>query len=333
MNRINISGRIALGALFAGISCLAQTPVTELQVDVNNFVLYNYDTFDTTQFNTNKNATNVPMKTYNYHIGVGDVIAVGGAPAKGTLFCTHTMFLLSPNAVAGNGQAIADVARNMLDDCAVEIQTSSGTAVGTIFFRGFFGGTPPPGAPTGAARSNLNITGGTGAFLGVGGQAGGIGAFAPRVASVTEDPANRRANGGSTQSIVLQLLPMFHPEVIATQGGPAVVHASDFTLVTASKPAKAGEILTLFASGLGPTNPAVPYGRPFPSGSPPVVTSPVSVKVNASSVQALYAGGYPGAADAYQVNFQLPAGLAPGTATLTLVSGFIAGGQVTIPVQ
>jgi uncharacterized protein (TIGR03437 family) len=333
MNRINIPGRVALGALIAAISCFAQTPVTELQVDVNNFVLYNYDTFDTTQFSTNKNATSVPMKTYNYHIGVGDITAVGGAPAKGTLFCTHTMFLLNPSAVPGNGQAIADVARNMLDDCAVEIQTGSGTAVGTIFFRGFFGGTPPPGAPTGVARSNLNITGGTGAFLGVGGQAGGIGAFSPRVASVTEDPANRRANGGGTQSIILQILPMLHPEVIVTQGGPAIVHASDFSLVSASKPAKAGEILTLFASGLGPTNPAVPYGHPFPAGSAPVATSPVVVMVNGNSVQALYAGAYPGSTNGYQVNFQVPAGTTAGAATLSLVSGFIAGGQVTIPVQ
>ena len=333
MNRINIVARITLGALAAGISCLAQPPVTELQVDVNNFVLYNYDTFDTSQFNTNRNATNVPMKTYNYHIGVGDVTAVGGAPARGALFCTHTMFLLNPNAVAGNGQAVSDIARNMLDDCTVEIQTASGAAVGTIFFRGLFGGTPPPGSSAGAARSNMNITGGTGAFLGARGQAGGIGAFSPRVASVTEDPANRRANGGGTQSIVLQILPLFSPEVIVTQTGPAVVHSSDFSLVTASKPAKAGEILTLFASGLGPTNPAVPYRRPFPAGPAPVVTSPVVVKVNGNSAQALYAGGYPGATDGYQVNFQVPAGTAPGAATLNLVSGFIEGGQVTIAVQ
>ena len=150
---------------------------------------------------------------------------------------------------------------------------------------------------------------------------------------MTEDPANRRANGGGTQSIVLQILPLFSPEVIVTQTGPAVVHSSDFSLVTASKPAKAGEILTLFASGLGPTNPAVPYRRPFPAGPAPVVTSPVVVKVNGNSAQALYAGGYPGATDGYQVNFQVPAGTAPGAATLSLVSGFIEGGQVTITVQ
>jgi hypothetical protein len=45
------------------------------------------------------------------------------------------------------------------------------------------------------------------------------------------------------------------------------------------------------------------------------------------------AGGYPGVTDGYQVNFQVPAATVPGVATLSLVSGFIAGAQVTIPVQ
>jgi hypothetical protein len=49
----------------------------------------------------NPSATNVMMKTYNYHVSIADIVAVGGAPAKGTLLCTHTMFLLNPTAVAG----------------------------------------------------------------------------------------------------------------------------------------------------------------------------------------------------------------------------------------
>ncbi len=45
----------------------------------------------------------------------------------------------------------------------------------------------------------------------------------------------------------------------------AVTHSSDFTLVNASKPAAAGEVLVLFAKGLGPTRPSVSSGQPFPS--------------------------------------------------------------------
>lgn len=331
-NWIDLARRIALAAVIAAFPSLAQTPPTGLQVDVNTFVLYNYDTFDTTQFGMNPSRTSVPMKTYNYHISIADVVAVSGTPAKGTLLCTHTMFVLSPTP-SPSMQAIADVARSMLDDCALEVLTSSGAAVGTIFFRGFFGGPPPPGAPQASARSNMNITGGTGAFLGVRGQAGQTGPWTPRVASVTEDPANRRVNGGGAQSIVLQLFPMFRPQVAMTSGSPAVVHSSDFSLVTTAKPAKAGEILSLFATGLGPTNPGVDFGQPFPASPAQIVNSPVALSVNGNPADVLYAGGYPGAVDGYQVNFRLPSGTNTGIVTLRLTAGFITGDAVTIPVQ
>ena len=205
MNRlINMSRNIALAVVICGLPCLAKT----LQVDVDNYVLYNYDTFDTMQFGTNPSSTSVPMKTYNYHISIGDIVAVGGKPAKGTLLCTHTMFVLSPTATVGSMKAIADTSRAMMDDCSLEILTDDGVAaVGTIFIHGLFGGAPPPGAPPSSARSNLIVTGGTGAFLGARGQAGQTGPWTPRVASVIEDPANRRVNGGGVVSIVLQVFP------------------------------------------------------------------------------------------------------------------------------
>jgi len=200
-----------LAIAFASSACLAQEKTTTIKVDVNNFVLYNYDTFDTSQFGMNPSGTNVMMKTYNYHISVGDIAAVGGKAAKGTLLCTHTMFVLSPTATIGSMKAIADTSRAMINDCSLEILTDGGAAVGTIFIHGLFAGPPPPGAPASSARSNLIITGGTGAFLGVRGQAGQTGPWTPRVASVTEDPANRRVNGGGVESIVLQLFPIFPP--------------------------------------------------------------------------------------------------------------------------
>ncbi len=329
---IGMARLIAVAVVIAGLRCQAQTPPAKLQIDVNNLVLYNYDTFDTSQFGTNPNRTSISMKTFNFHIGIGDITAVGGTPAKGTLLCRSVpMFVLRPNPTAG-AQAIADVSRNMMDDCAAEILSADGTAVGTIFFGGLFGGTPPPGAPSNVTSSNMVVTGGTGAFFGVRGQAGHI-TIAPRVASVTEDPANRRTNGGGTAGLVLQLLPMFRPEIVLTPAGAAVVHSADFSLVTAAKPAKAGEILSLFATGLGPTNPGIELGQPFPTGSPQSVKSPVEVKINGNSAEVLYAGGYPGALDGYQVNFRVPAGITPGAVTLALAAGFVPGSQVTIQVQ
>jgi uncharacterized protein (TIGR03437 family) len=217
----------------------------------------------------------------------------------------------------------------MIDACSLEIMTASGVAVGTIYYSGLFAGPPPPGKPAASTRSNMIVTGGTGAFLGARGQAGHI-SWAPRVASVTENPANRRINGGGAQSIILQLFPMFRPEILMVSGGPAVVHANNFQLVTASNPARPGEVLALYVSGLGPTTPTVPLGQPFPETPLHLVNAPVGVTVGGQAGEVLYAGGYAGAVDTYQVNFRVASGIAAGTAVLRLTAAWISGVEVTI---
>jgi uncharacterized protein (TIGR03437 family) len=103
--------------------------------------------------------------------------------------------------------------------------------------------------------------------------------------------------------------------------------------VTAGKPAKAGEFLTLFASGLGPTRPGIDPGEPFTADPLQVVNSPVQVLVNGSPADVLYAGGYPGAVDGYQVNFRVPDGATAGQASLQLTSAWIGGPSVSIAVR
>src|SRR5438445_13180939 len=74
MNRwINMTPLIVFSVVIGGFPCLAQTPPIKLQVDVDNYVLYNYDTFDTTQFGTNPSSTTVPMKHYNYQLSIGKI--------------------------------------------------------------------------------------------------------------------------------------------------------------------------------------------------------------------------------------------------------------------
>ncbi len=48
---------------------------------------------------------------------------------------------------------------------------------------------------------------------------------------------------------------------------PAVTHA-DGTLVTFDSPAKAGEVVVIYATGLGETDPPVPAGQPTPTPAP-----------------------------------------------------------------
>jgi uncharacterized protein (TIGR03437 family) len=149
---------------------------------------------------------------------------------------------------------------------------------------------------------------------------------------MTEDPARRRNNGGGKVHFVYQLFPMTRPEIAITPNGPAVVHSNDFSLVTPTKPARAGETLSLFATGLGPTR-GVDFGKPFPASPLAVVNSPVEVAVNGAAAEVIGAVGYPGSVDGYQVNFRIPADVAPGLATIQLSAAWIPGAGVQIVVQ
>jgi hypothetical protein len=62
-----------------------------------------------------------------------------------------------------------------------------------------------------------------------------------RPASVAEDPARRRINGGGGRNrLLLQVFPMFRPEVLTDSNGPVFFHC-DFNRVTAATPVRAGE--------------------------------------------------------------------------------------------
>ena len=150
---------------------------------------------------------------------------------------------------------------------------------------------------------------------------------------MTEDPAKRRINGGGTSRRILTLYPMSAPQIIVTPNGPAVTHSADFSLVTASRPAAAGEILSLFATGLGPTQPGVDPGTAFPSAPLQTANSPIEVTVNGKAADVIAAVGYPGSVNGYQVNFRVPTDAQKGIASVLVIAAWISGPPVTLPVQ
>jgi hypothetical protein len=328
----------ALCAAAFSLPGLAQVPpASVLRIDTVNAVVYFEDTSDVSKFATDPNTPTplLPGKIFNRQIGIADVQAVNGQRVTGV----HTRVGTNINlrTVATPGQSIADLVRNAADEISFEILKSDGTPIGTIMASGFIGGASPPGSPSKVTVANFVVTGGTGAFLGARGQVGAEdpppGVSIQRGTSIMEDPANRRLNGGGTQRWVVHLIPMSAPQIMITANGPAVTHSSDFSLVTSSKPAAAGEILSLFATGLGPTVPAVDPGQPFPSSPAATVNSPVEVKVNGKSAEVLGAVGYPGSVDGYQVNFRMPPDTAIGAATIQVSAAWIGGPTVTIAVQ
>lgn len=307
-------------------------PPVILTIDLVNFVEYRQDVSDPAKFATDPNLTTATTpRNFFTATMFADIIAVNGQPAKGLYVGRPRTILSFPTPVPG--QAIADTTHNSFRDVFFEIQKSDGTPIGSIAATGLSGGAAPPGAPSAQQGSNWAIIGGTGAFLGARGQAGSGVGNSPRAASISEDPANRRINGGGKAQFILQVIPMTMPQIVTTANGPAVTHSSDFSLVSASKPAAASELLSLFATGLGPVNPSVDPGQPFPSSPLAAVNSPVEVLVNGKAAEVLGAVGYPGSADGYQVNFRMPSDAAKGVATIRVSAAWITGTPVNITVQ
>jgi hypothetical protein len=323
----------ALCAVTCSLSGLAQVgPSVILRIEYENGVRYVYDSVDIPAFATVPTPVNETSPAFATYVLLADVVAVNGQPAKGIFLARQITVNLTPTPSAG--QAIADAIRTNVLDRIVEIRQPDGTPIGSITTLGFNGGDLPPGAPAVAAMGgSFAVTGGTGAFLGVRGQAidGGI-IIANRNASVKEDPSKRRVNGGGKASAVFQLIPMSRPEVVATASGPAVFHA-DFSPVTTLKPAKAGEVLIARATGLGPTRPGIDPGQPFPLDATQEVNSPIDVTVDGKSADVINKIGWPGLVDTYRVDFRVPDGIAAGMAAIQLVAAWVPGAAVNIAIQ
>ncbi len=111
-------------------------------------------------------------------------------------------------------------------------------------------------------------------------------------------------------------------------GAPGTLSSGTFA------PAKAGDIVTLYATGLGTTNPGVAAGQ-IPSDAASI-TGNLQVTIGTTTLAAsdvLYAGVTPGAAGLYQLNLHIPSGVASGNQPVQItVSGIAspASGFITI---
>jgi uncharacterized protein (TIGR03437 family) len=103
-------------------------------------------------------------------------------------------------------------------------------------------------------------------------------------------------------------------------------------------PAKPGDILTIYGVSFGPTNPAVAPGASSATIAPASNTPTVQLGTTTLTLNSglLYAGISPGTAGLYQVNIQVPAGLADGDYPIVLNLGSFstpAGAYLTVKNQ
>lgn len=104
----------------------------------------------------------------------------------------------------------------------------------------------------------------------------------------------------------------------------------------ATRPARAGDVIVIYAIGLGQTNPAVTTGQAAPTGPLAVVPGNLRIRFGsgfAGGTQVIpdFVGLSPGFVGLYQINVRIPAGISGSRVPVTLV-GLTGGDSNTISV-
>lgn len=111
------------------------------------------------------------------------------------------------------------------------------------------------------------------------------------------------------------------------------VFQPDGTQLANNSAVTAGDVIILYATGLGAVSPPVAAGSQTPTSPLSHTMNPVTVTIGQKTATVLFAGLAPTFAQLYQVNVQIPAGIPSGNATLTLSVDGQQSAPVTIAVQ
>ncbi len=116
-------------------------------------------------------------------------------------------------------------------------------------------------------------------------------------------------NGQSSPPVQVPVAPT-SPGIFSLQQtgfGPGIVTHADFSLVTAQNPARLGEVVIIFLTGMGAVNPSFPDGAAGPVNPLSRTTDPnISVLFGGETGTVFFSGAAPGFVGLYQLNARIP---------------------------
>ncbi len=141
------------------------------------------------------------------------------------------------------------------------------------------------------------------------------------------------SNGVSSSAQVS--FPMFTVQqgIFAYDGVNGAFTRGDGTLVTPANPASPGDLLVAYATGLGPTNKAVPTGQGTPTDTLYTTKYVPTMTIGSQMAAVSFSGLVPYFVGEYQVNFQVPQGVAAGSQDVVLTLNGTASATVKIAVK
>lgn len=116
-------------------------------------------------------------------------------------------------------------------------------------------------------------------------------------------------------------------------GYAAALHTTDFSEVTPLNPAKPGETLAVFLTGLGSVSPAVADGTPGPTNPTSSAVASLAAYLDGKTVNVSFAGLAPTLVGLYQMNLQIPATVRSGDRYLDIAGPDSYNSEAVIPIS
>jgi adhesin/invasin len=119
------------------------------------------------------------------------------------------------------------------------------------------------------------------------------------------------------------------PGIFTVDGQQGIVF-DGANIANPANPAKAGDVLVIYCTGLGEVTPSVTAGTPAPISPLSNTVNTVTASIGGVAASVQFAGLTPGFAGLYQVNAVVPAGVAAGNQVPLILT---AAGQSSTPVN
>ncbi len=140
---------------------------------------------------------------------------------------------------------------------------------------------------------------------------------------------NNGVKGDPVPMAILQI----QPGVFTLDGTTGVILHADNRLVSAGAPAKKGEVVIIYATGLGPVDPLPRTGEAAPSSPLSLTTNKPVVTVGNATAAVQFSGLAPGFVGLYQLNVTIPANATSGVQSLVIEIGGVRSKPVTMAIQ
>jgi len=142
--------------------------------------------------------------------------------------------------------------------------------------------------------------------------------------------------GNSTPPVTIPLVAAAPGLFTVSQDGKGFVvalHGTDNAPITVQNPARAGETIVVYGTGLGRVTPTVASGVAAPSSPAATTQTQATATIGSSAARVVFSGLAPGFVGLYQINIEIPAATPAADVPLAVTIGGVNSNLVALPVR